>query len=146
MRQAEQIPDFGMETFDIGAMGADFDINVAFQEAMFGVATDKELVLEEKVRRMEVIIGESNSEVYRDFVDFRSMAAQMEMFCNHDHALNQATQGSETLNSFMSSHNDGDVHNHGESHGKHNKKDDDEIDRKTGKKKKKKRGWFGVYT
>lgn len=147
MRQTEQPPDFGMEeAFDFGELEADFDINAAFQEAMLGVATDEELVLEEKVRRMEVIINESNSEVYRDFVDFRLMAAQMELFCNHDHALNQATQGNEIISSFMDSHKDNNGHNHGSSYGKHTKKeDDDEIDPKTGKKKKKRYSWFGVY-
>lgn len=141
----EEMPDFGMG-LDMG----EFDINAAFQEAIQGVASDTELALEEKVRRMEVIVSEGTSEVYRDFVDFRQMAAQMEMMCNHDHALNQSMQGSETLSGFMDSHKADDGHNHGDTlHGKHNHKDDDEyeIDPKTGKKskKKKRRGWFGVY-
>lgn len=138
-------PDFGFEN-----MAGEFDINAAFQEAIQGVATDKELALEEKVRRMETIVTTGSSEVYRDFVDFRSMAAQMEMMCNHDHALNQSMQGSDTLSSFMDSHNSDDGHNHADgSHDKHSHKDNDEYetDPKTGKKtkKKKRRGWFGVY-
>lgn len=143
----EEMPDFGMEAF---GMSEDFDINAAFQEAIAGVASDTELALEEKVRRMEVIVSEGTSEVYRDFVDFRSMAAQMEMMCNHDHALNQSMQGNDTLSGFMDSHKADDGHNHGDSlHGKHNhKKDDDEyeIDPKTGKKTKKKKrsGWFSM--
>lgn len=143
MNTLEQAPDFGMEAF---GMSEDFDINAAFQEAMYGVATDTELALEEKVRRMEVIVSEGTSEVYRDFVDFRSMAAQMEMMCNHDHALNQSMQGSDTLSGFMDSHKEDDGHNHGSNlHDKHSKKDDDEyeIDPKTGKKRKK-RSWFGM--
>ncbi len=143
----EEMPDFGMEAF---GMSDNFDINAAFQEAILGVTSDAELALEEKVRRMEVIVSEGTSQVYRDFVDFRLMAAQMEMMCNHDHAFNQSMQASETLSGFMDSHKADDGHNHGDSlHGKHNQKkgdDEYEIDPKTGKKIiKKRRGWFGVY-
>lgn len=148
LKPLDQEPDFGMPEIDFGSLEADFDINAAFQEAMSDVASNEEIALEEKVRRMEVIVSEGTSEVYKDFVDFRSMAAQMEMFCNHDHALNQATQGSKTLSSFMDGHKE-DGHGHdGTTHDKHDhKKDDDEyeIDPKTGKKKKKKRNWFGLY-
>jgi hypothetical protein len=138
----EEMPDFGMD-FE---PGSDFDINAAFQETLHGVATDNELAVEEKVRRMEVIVSEGTSEVYRDFVDFRQMAAQMEVMCMHDHSLNQATQGSETLSGFMDSHNSEDGHSHSDSsQDKHGKRDDEyETDPKTGKKKKKKQGWFGV--
>lgn len=141
----EEMPDFGMEAF---GMSEGFDINAAFQEAMQGVASDTELALEEKVRRMEVIVSEGTSEVYRDFVDFRQMAAQMEMMCNHDHALNLSMQGNAMLSGFMDNHKaDDDGHNHGDSlHGKHSHKDDDEyeIGPKRGKKTKKKKhsGWF----
>jgi hypothetical protein len=144
----EEMPDFGMEAF---GMSEDFDINAAFQEAIQGVVGDAELALEEKVRRMEVIVREGTSEVYRDFVDFRQMASQMEIMCNHDHALNLSLQGNDTLSGFMDSYKADDGHNHsGGLHSKHNhKKNDDEyeIDPKTGKKTKKKklRGWFGVY-
>lgn len=135
------MPDFGMLAF---SMDEDFDINAAFQEAIVGVASDTELALEEKVRRMQVIVDEGTSQAYRDFVDFRAMAAQMEMMCDHDHALGQSVRNSDTLSSFMDGHKAG----HG-LHGKHNHKADDEyeVDSKTGKKtkKKKKRGWFGVY-
>lgn len=138
----EKTPDFGME-LDMG----EFDINAAFQEAITGVASDAELALEEKVRRMEVIVSEGTSEVYRNFVDFRQMAAQMQMMCTHDHALNKSMTGSDVLSSFMDSNLD-DGHGHGDSlHSKHNHNkddDDDEIDPKTGKKKKKKsyKGWL----
>jgi hypothetical protein len=140
----EDMPEFGIE-FDM----ADFDINAAFQEAIVGVATDKELALDEKVRRMELIVNEGASEVYRGFVDFRAMAAQMEMVCNHDHALNQSLQGSETLSGFMDGHKGEDGHDHGSHlHGNHNHKEDDEyeIDPQTGKKtkKKKRHGWLGL--
>ncbi len=138
----EEMPDFGLEAF---GMSEDFDINAAFQEAIQGVASDTELALEEKVRRMEVIVSEGTSEVYRDFVDFRQMAAQMEMMCSHDHAFNQSMQGNDTLSGFMDSHKADDGHGHG-SDKTHNHKDDDEyeIDPKTGKKKKKKlyKGWL----
>jgi hypothetical protein len=129
-----EVPDFGME------LGMDdFDINAAFQAAIQGIASDTELALEEKVRRMEVIVSEGTSEVYRDFVDLRQMAAQMEMMCNHDHAFDQSLQDSDTLSSFMGSHKSDDGHNSGD------KSDDEyEISPKTGKKKKKKqyRGWL----
>jgi hypothetical protein len=142
----EEMPDFGMEAF---GMSEDFDLNAAFQEAIQGVANDIELALEDKVRRMEVIVSEGTSEVYRDFVDFRQMAAQMEMMCNHDHAFSQSVHANDTLSSFMDSHKAVDGHDHGDSlHSKHNHKDDDEYetDPKTGKKTKKKKrfGWFSV--
>lgn len=144
LRQAEQVPrieempelamQFGMP---------DFDIDAAFQSAMAGVVTDKELALDEKVRRMENIISEGTSPVYQGFVDFRAMAAQMEMMCNHDHGLRQFMQGSETLSGFMDSHRADDGHGHaGEPAGKHgHESDDDKIDPKTGKKTKKKRSY-----
>lgn len=144
----EEMPDFGMEAF---GMSEDFDINAAFQEAITGVASDTELALEEKVRRMEIIVSEGTSEVYRDFVDFRQIAAQMEMMCNHDHALNQYMQGNDALSNFMNSHKADGEHNHDDNlHSNHNHKTDNdeyEIDPKTGKKikKKKRRGWLGVY-
>ena len=93
--EQQAAPSF--EDLDFGNV----DINAAFQEAMFGVASDEELELNEKVRRMEVIVSESNSELYRDFVDFRSLAAQIEFFCNHDHELNEASQSNENLKSFL---------------------------------------------
>jgi len=130
----EDVPDFGME---LGVAG--FDINAAFQEAIAGVANDTELALDEKTRRMEVIVSEGTSELYSDFVDFRAMAAQMEMMCNHDHALNQSLQGSEILSGFMGGHNGEDGHNHKDN-------EEYETDPKTGKKtkKKKRHGWFGM--
>ncbi len=140
----EEVPDFGMEAF---GMNEDFDINAAFQEAVQGVASDTELALEEKVRRMEVIIGEGTSEVYRDFVDFRQIAAQMEMMCAHDHSLEQSMKNNDALSGFMDTHKSDDEHS--SLHGKHKHKDDDEYetDPKTGRKskKKKRRSWFGIY-
>ena len=141
----EEMPDLDMEAF---GMTQDFDINAAFQEAIQGLASDTELDLEEKVRRMEVIVSEGTSEVYRDFVDFRQMAAQMEMMCNHDHAFNQSMQGNDTLSAFMDSHKDDDGHNHGDSSEykyKHKKGNNEyAVDPKTGKKtkKKKKLSWL----
>lgn len=142
MRQFEQAPNSSMETFDFKALEIDFDINAAFQEAMFGVATDQELVLEEKVRRMEVIVTESSSQAYRDFVDFRSIAAQMEMFCNHDHALSQAAQNNVVLSSFTDGYKLDNEHSHGTRYDKKTGKNN-KIDPKTGKKKKK-RSWFYI--
>jgi len=137
----EETPDFGMELSIDG-----FDINAAFQEAVHGVASDTELALEEKVRRMEAIVSEGTSEVYRDFVDFRHMASQMEMMCSDDHSLSESILESNTLTSFMDNHREDDGHGHDSGlHGKHSHKDDEyEIDPKTGKKKKKKKyaGWL----
>jgi hypothetical protein len=133
MISAEQAPNLGIETF---GMDGDFDINSAFQDAMFGVISDAELMLEEKVRRVEVMVTEGTSDTYRDFVDLRSLAAQIEMFCNHDHGFNQALQGNETISGFRESHKPEDGHNHQDTLEKHKDKDD-EIDPKTGKKRKK---------
>lgn len=146
--QFEEIHDFSLEAF---GMSEEFDINAAFQEAIHGVANDNELALEEKVRRMEVIVSEGTSEVYRNFVDFRAMAAQMEMICNHDHAFRQSLQSNEALSGFLDSHKADDGHNHVDSlHGKHSYKEDDdyEVDPKTGKKtrKKKRYGWFSLIS
>jgi hypothetical protein len=144
--QFEEVPDLGMEAF---GMSEDFDFTAAFQEAITGVANATELALAEKVRRMEIIVSESTSEVYRDFVDFRAMAAQMEIICGHDHAFSQATQGNEILSGFMNSQKA--EHDHdGSSHSEHcNEENNDEyeVDPNTGKKtkKKKRKGWFGLY-
>lgn len=127
MQPFEASPDFGIE-FDMG----DFDINAAFQEAIAGVATDQELALDEKVRRMEVIVSEGTSDVYRDFVDFRAMAAQMEMMCSHDHQLHESVQGNRLVSSFLDNHKSNDDDNHGSEAKKHKKETD---------KKKKKKGW-----
>ncbi len=143
----EEMSDFGMEAF---GMSDNFDINAAFQEAIQGVASDTELALEEKVRRMEVIVSEGTSEMYRSFVDFRQMAAIMRHICTAEEMLGQSIQGNETLSGFMDSHKADDGHNHGDSsHGKHNHKEDDdeyETDPKTGKKTKKNKrsGWLSI--
>jgi hypothetical protein len=140
--EPEGQPVFNIELF---SGGGEFDMNAAFQDAMQGVATDAELTLDEKVQRMEVIVSEGTSDVYRDFVDFQQMAAQMEMFCNHDEVLGQAARESDTLFGFMSSYASDALHDH--DHHDHNEekvsKKDEEIDPRTGKKKKKKRGWLG---
>lgn len=116
--------DFGMEGFDINEM---------FHEALSGVATDEELALDEKVLRMEVIVSEGTSEVYRDFVDFRQLASQMEMICTHDHALGQSIQDSDTLGGFMGAFADDDGHGHAHEH------DEDGATKSTKKKTKKKK-------
>lgn len=131
--------------------GDDFDINAAFQEAMQEVASSEELALDEKVRRMEVIVAEGTSEVYREFVDFSAMAAQMEMMCSHDHQFNESIQGSEALSGFMNSYKsdarDGndDVtpgrHSRGEGGGN---KAGHKYKTKKKKKKSEWRGWFGA--
>lgn len=146
MNSLEQETRFDeMPDFDLGFDMDGFDINTAFQEAMTGVVTDAELALEEKVRRMEVIVSEGSSDVYRDFVDFRMMATQIEMMCSHDHVLSQSLQNSTTLSGFMDSHKNDDGHNHSESlHDRLEHKHEDEKDPKKSKKKKKRTGWFSL--
>jgi len=114
-----------------------FDINAAFQMALSEVAASEELELTEKVQRMEMIVNEGNSDSYRNFVDFQTMAAQIEMFCSHDHMLNEAMQTSDFMNDFRGSQK------HGEGDDHHDHKDDDnEDDDLKSTKKKKKRNWF----
>lgn len=120
-------------SFEMGG----FDVNLAFQEAAYGVVSDAELALEEKIRRMENIVREGSSAAYREFVDFRSLAAQIELLCTHQHELQQALHASEVLSTFMDNHTD--EHDHAYD-------SDYEVDPKTGKrtKKKKRYGWFSA--
>lgn len=153
MNGIEQAPSLeDASVFGIDLSMGDFDINAAFQEAIAGVASDSELALDEKVRRMEVIVTEGMSAVYRDFVDFKQMAAQMEMVCNHSHGLSQMMQGNEILSGITNKFSEGEHdHEHNDvAHEQHEhdpEDDDDEIGPKTGKKtkKKKQRSWFGIY-
>ena len=121
----------------------DFDVNEAFQIAASNVLSDGELELNEKIGRMETIITEADSDFYREMVDFQALAAQMQMFCNHDHSLAQSMMNNETIFGFMEN-----AHNHND-HGAHtahdhDHKDDSEKDDKEKKKKnnKKRLGWF----
>ena len=133
------MPDFGMEAFGI---------NEAFQEAYQVIASDAELAVEEKIRRMENIVNEATSEIYRGFVNFRQLTVKMEMSCNDDHTLQQSMNKSDTLSTFMDDHKAEDGHDGHDAHDdkQDHKKDDDEyeIDPITGKKRKK-RGWFDIY-
>lgn len=124
------------ETFDIAAALEGIDIDAAFQNAMHGVVSNVELALEEKIRRMEVILDEGNSETYSAFIDFRSMAAQMEMFCMEDHALGAAVMENSALSSFVTKHSSDDGHGHESD--KH-AGDHDEYETSTGPTKKKKK-------
>ena len=131
-------PEFEPLMFDFGMEG--FDVNSAFQQAMSGVITDEELELNDKVSIMEKMITEGSSEAYRNFVDFRSLAGQMEMMCNHDHMFGEAARSNGLLSKFMDSHSDDDGHNHDKK--QTSSEDEYDIDPKTGKKKKKKRNIF----
>lgn len=131
--QLNDMSDFGMDLL------AGFDVNAAFQEAIYGVAQATELALEEKVRRMENIVSQGASELYRDFVDFRALAAQIEVLCSHDHAMGQSLLGSEMLSGFMAAYKADEEHEHTDPH-KHTPDDDeDETDPKNSKKTKKKK-------
>lgn len=142
--RAQQYP--AMPEPDMEELIGSFDIDAAFQEAVTGIANDDELALDEKVRRMEVIVREGTSDVYRDFVNFRQIAAQMEMMCNHDHAFRQSMETSDTLTSFMSGHKYGDGHERGEASQYGKDYDEYETDPITGKRRKKKKrwSWFGA--
>lgn len=127
------------EDFDFSLNIDDFDVNAAFQDALTGVVSDEELALTEKVRRVETIINTGNSEIYRDFIDFRGMASQIEMICNHDHALQGALSSNETVNGFMDTHHHDSEKTRDHGHDEH---DDDKDKKKKKSKKKKFLGWF----
>ena len=120
-------------------LGLDFDINAAFEGALSDVQENEELQLEEKIFRMETIVTEANSDIYRDFVDFQSMASQIQMMCDHDHTFASQVETSDTLSNFINPFiKDQDSLPHQHQHPTHHK-DEYEIDPKTGKKKKKKK-------
>jgi hypothetical protein len=141
----EKQPKVLVEENAIFGMELEFDLNAAFQGAISGIASDDEIALDEKVRRMEAIINEGNSDTYRDFVDFRQIASQMQMICSHDHALGQMMNSNDSLSSVLGKHDDNDGHNHS-SH-KHNDEedDDDDSDKKKKSKSSKRRGWFSYF-
>ena len=142
----EKQPKIPVEENAMFGMELDFDLNAAFQGAISGIASDADLALDEKVRRMESIINEGNSETYRDFIDFRQIASQMQMICSHDHALGQMINSNDSLSSVIGKHDDNDGHNHS-SHTHHEEEDDDDDDSDKKKKSKslKKRGWFSYF-
>ncbi len=131
------------ETVNLDSLFAemDFDVNEAFQAAASDVMSSEELELDEKIIKMESIITEADSDFYREMVDFQALAAQMQMFCNHDHSLAESMMNNETIFGFMEKANS---HEHGPHDGhNHDHEDDDEKDGKK-KKKKKKLGWFAI--
>jgi hypothetical protein len=143
--ELEKRPEASVEENAIFGMELEFDLNAAFQGAISGVASDADLALDEKVRRMESIINEGNSETYRDFVDFRQIASQMQMICSHDHELGQMMNANSSLSSILGKHDDNDGHNHS-SHGHDNdEEDDDDNNKKKKSKSSKRRGWFSYF-
>ncbi len=134
--------------FDPFALDISFDINAAFQEAAASVLSDEAIALEERVSRVQTILSEAKSEVYEAFVDFRMLAAQVEMFCNHDHAFRESfSQNSIEDASFyrFDSHKD---HRHDhvvESRKTQKRKEKEESKKKKDSKKKKCKSWFGFY-
>ena len=141
----EKEPKVLVEENAMFGMELDFDLNAAFQGAISGVASDAELALDEKVRRMEVIINEGNSDTYRDFVDFRQIASQMQMICSHDHALGQMMNSNDSLSSILGKHDDNDGHNHSSHSHDEDDDDDDDSDKKKKSKSSKRRGWFSYF-
>lgn len=141
MNSLEQMPEAqNFDAFkDFGMV--DFDINEAFQLALHDVVNDKALALDEKVRRMEVIVSEGTSNLYREFVDFRILASQIEIYCNHEHDLYQMSVENELLANLLSSHSSEYGHGHHGEDGPSEDDDEDEVDKKN-KKAKKRRGWF----
>ena len=141
----EKQPKVPVEENAMFGMELDFDLNAAFQGAISGIASDEELALDEKIRRMESIINEGNSETYRDFVDFRQIASQMQMICSHDHALGQMMNANDSLSSILGKHDDNDGHNHTSHSHDEDDDDDDDSDKKKKSKSLKKRGWFSYF-
>ena len=144
--ELEKRPEASVEENAIFGMELDFDLNAAFQGAISGVASDAELALDEKVRRMEVIINEGNSDTYRDFVDFRQIASQMQMICSHDHALGQMMNANDSLSSILGKHDDNDGHNHSSHSHDEDEDDDDDSDKKKKSKSSKRRGWLSFFS
>ena len=144
--ELEKLPVASVEENAIFGMELDFDLNAAFQGAISGVASDAELALDEKVRRMEVIINEGNSDTYRDFVDFRQIASQMQMICSHDHALGQMMNANDSLSSILGKHDDNDGHNHTSHSHDEDDDDDDDSDKKKKSKSSKRRGWLSFFS
>ena len=142
----EKQPKIPVEENAMFGMELDFDLNAAFQGAISGVASDAELALDEKVRRMEVIINEGNSDTYRDFVDFRQIASQMQMICSHDHALGQMMNANDSLSSILGKHDDNDGHNHSSHSHDEDEDDDDDSDKKKKSKSSKRRGWLSFFS
>lgn len=134
------------------ALELDFDINAAFQDATEGILTDEVLSLEEKIDKVASLITNASSETYQSFVDFRNIAAQIEMFCNHDHQFNESVAQDTTVSSFLSSFKDH-GHDHGNEtadHSAHGKKEREKTKESKKKKKKKeaqkkRKSWFGFY-
>jgi hypothetical protein len=143
--ELEKRPEASVEENGIFGMELEFDLNAAFQGAISGIASDDELALDEKVRRMEAIINEGNSDTYRDFVDFRQIASQMQMICSHDHALGQMMNSNDSLSSVLGKHDDNDGHNHSSHKHDDEEDDDDDSDKKKKSKSLKKRGWFSYF-
>ena len=141
----EKQPKVPVEEKAMFGMELDFDLNAAFQGAISGIASDEELALDEKIRRMESIINEGNSETYRDFVDFRQIASQMQMICSHDHALGQMMKSNDSLSSILGKHDDNDGHNHSSHSHDEDDDEDDDSDKKKKSKSLKKRGWFSYF-
>ena len=142
----EKQPKIPVEENAMVGMELEFDLNAAFQGAISGVASDAELALDEKVRRMEVIINEGNSDTYRDFVDFRQIASQMQMICSHDHALGQMMNANDSLSSILGKHDDNDGHNHSSHSHDEDEDDDDDSDKKKKSKSSKRRGWLSFFS
>ena len=141
----EKQPKVPVEENAMFGMELDFDLNAAFQGAISGVASDADLALDEKIRRMESIINEGTSETYRDFVDFRQIASQMQMICSHDHALGQMMKSNDSLSSILGKHDDNDGHNHSSHSHDEDDDEDDDSDKKKKSKSLKKRGWFSYF-
>lgn len=130
---------------DFGMCG--FDIASAFKGAVDDIAKNKQLELDEQVRRIENMLMEGSSDQYRDFVDFRTLASQIRMACNHNHALMQMMQGSERISDFMGNHGVDVGHGHNDGHfsklGQGNSGEFvDPITRKKAKRKQRHGGWL----
>lgn len=78
----------------------DMDFDAVFRDALSDVVSDQELLLSEKVQRIETIFSEAESEIYNEFIDLQLLSMQLEYFCNHNHDLEEALYASEYMRSL----------------------------------------------
>lgn len=136
-----------LSEFDPFALDISFDINTAFQEAAASVLSDEAIALEERVSRIQTILTEAKSDTYEAFVDFRMLAAQVEMFCSHDHAFRESFSQNSPESTSLYRHDPHEDHHHSHKldHTKAKHEEDKGESKKKKDKKKKRKSWFGFY-
>jgi hypothetical protein len=84
-------PSLALESLLDPSLG--FDYTAAFQGAASDVISNETLRLDEKVARTEQILTEANSEVYRGFVDMRSLVESIGCDAHEHGVLGALEQG-----------------------------------------------------